>query len=150
MAPSLLEFQLTKSVALVQQTKLVASFDAGYTAEPNSGCWLWLRSLNNKGYGKLCGLGGERSMLAHRFSYELHKGPIPEGLVLDHKCHTPSCVNPDHLEAVTQKENMRRSKLAHIVRTGRCAQGHPTTFRFGRNYCNTCHALWAKKYRSRK
>ena len=148
-----LERQLAASVNYFHEAnlqRLRASFESGYVPEPNSGCWLWVRSLNNKGYGKLCGFGNERSVLAHRFSYELHKGSIPDGLVLDHKCRTPACVNPDHLEAVTQKENSRRGALAHIVRTGRCAHGHATEFRFGRNYCNACHRIWAAKYRSRK
>jgi hypothetical protein len=123
------------------------SFESGYVAEPNSGCWLWLRSVNNKGYGKLCGLGASRSMLAHRFSYELRHGGIPAGLVLDHKCRTPSCVNPDHLEPVTQRENSRRGSLSHIVRTGRCSRGHATEFRNGRNYCRECNTLWHRNRR---
>lgn len=48
---------------------------------------------------------------AHRFAYELVKGPIPEGLTLDHLCNVPLCVNPDHLEPVTLSENIRRANV---------------------------------------
>lgn len=123
------------------------SFEDGYTAEPNSGCWLWLRSRNNKGYGKLCGFGNGRSVLAHRYSYELHKGPIPAGLVIDHKCRTPACVNPDHLEAVTQSINMQRGARAIRVKTGRCVRGHVLGNRdaYGHWYCPGCHQEKARK-----
>lgn len=67
-------------------------------------CWYWLSDKNNKGYGDIKHHSGR--WLAHRLSYELHKGQIPPGLVIDHLCHVPDCVNPDHLRAVTHKQNM--------------------------------------------
>lgn len=62
-------------------------------------CWLWLRATT---------YGGFRGKSAHRVAYEIVKGPIPDGMVIDHLCMIKNCVNPDHLEAVTQSENMRR------------------------------------------
>lgn len=70
-----------------------------------SGCWLWLGGLNPHGYGRFKYRG---HVYAHRWSYEHHVGPIPDGLTLDHKCGTPRCVNPAHLEPVTMRENILR------------------------------------------
>lgn len=81
-------------------------FDHFYIPEPNSGCWLWFGATTERGYGVVVANG--RSIRAHRISYETAKGQIPEGLVLDHLCRVHCCVNPDHLEAVTQLENVRR------------------------------------------
>lgn len=86
---------------------------AWYQGEPDSDrvlrrvelegdCWAWQGSIAPNGYGKL---GGS---WAHRLSYETFVGPIPEGLDLDHLCRNRGCVNPDHLEPVTRKENLRR------------------------------------------
>lgn len=75
-----------------------------------SPCWNWQKALNVKGYG-LFNINGS-SCLAHRIAYELEREEIPEGLTLDHLCHNPRCVNPWHLEAVSQGENNNR-KLRH-------------------------------------
>lgn len=77
-----------------------------YIVDPVSGCWVWQRCGNGRGYGFVF-RGGIRSY-AHRAFYEDANGPIPDDLVIDHLCRNPSCVNPDHLEAVTFQENMRR------------------------------------------
>ena len=69
-------------------------------------CWLWTGALAPNGYG--VGWNGERTRQAHRLVYELLVGPIPEGKHLDHLCCVRNCVNPDHLEPVTQAENNRR------------------------------------------
>lgn len=67
-------------------------------------CWVWRRSTHS-GYGLYCPPMSPY-VLAHRFSYEEAYGEIPEGFQIDHKCHTRSCVRPEHLQAVTQKENI--------------------------------------------
>ena len=82
-------------------------------------CWEWTGTHSGMGYGRFL-LDGKK-YLAHRMSYILYRGKIPEGLVLDHLCRNPSCVNPDHLEAVTNKENINRginysSSLTHCIR----------------------------------
>src|SRR5882762_8595727 len=68
-----------------------------------TGCWLWTGPTNGKGYGVF--YVGTKNRHAHRCSYEVFKGPIPDGLHILHRCHTPLCVNPAHLRAGTQKEN---------------------------------------------
>ena len=73
--------------------------------EPNTGCWLWAEHVNDKGYGMITYQG--RYWMAHRLSYTLFKGPIPEGKVLMHTCDTPACINPAHLIPGTDLENAR-------------------------------------------
>jgi hypothetical protein len=70
-------------------------------------CWIWQRAISSTGYGTITRRRGVRG-LAHRLYYEWFVGPIPDGLVIDHLCRNPACVNPEHLEPVAQTENVRR------------------------------------------
>jgi hypothetical protein len=81
--------------------------------DPATGCWIWLRSYGGNGYGQ-CPSGG-RNHNAHRAVYEELRGPVPNGCVLDHKCRNPSCVNPDHMEPISQAENVRRGRKAVLT-----------------------------------
>lgn len=85
------------------------------TFEPNTGCWLWVGGWCRYGYGKFNSsrnVNYSRTRKAHRTAYELHKGPIADGLTIDHLCRTRCCVNPDHLEPVTDAVNKRRGLIA--------------------------------------
>jgi hypothetical protein len=86
-----------------------------YIVDEETGCWLWTGGTRG-GYGRLK-LADYGMMEAHRASYEFHKGKIPEGLVLDHLCRNRSCINPEHLEPVTQLENIRRGETGQGLRS---------------------------------
>jgi hypothetical protein len=88
------------------------------------GCWLWTGAINASGYG---GVNiNSKYYVAHRVSYEYLLGPVPEGLFLDHLCRVRNCVNPEHLEPVTHKENALRgmSPFAKNARKTHCPKGH--------------------------
>jgi hypothetical protein len=87
-------------------------------------CWTWMGNVSNGGYGQIN--NGGRLVMVHRLAYELLVGPIPLGLQLDHLCRNRRCVNPAHLEPVTQQENIRRgnSGQKNAART-HCPDGHP-------------------------
>lgn len=113
-------------------------------AYSEDGCWLWTGSLDRNGYGYIRETAGRRKLRAHRVVYEYVVGPIPDGMELDHLCRVRSCVNPDHLEPVTHRENQRRgeSPMGQQARREFCAKGHPLDGIKGatrQRYCKTCH-----------
>lgn len=118
-------------------------------------CWVWTAGLHQSGYGRFY-VGGKR-VKAHRFAYESEIGPVPEGLELDHLCRNLRCVRPDHLEAVTHQENVRRgmSPFGISARKTECPQGHPydeqnTYVDRGRRRCRKCLAAKARAERARR
>lgn len=102
---------------------VVARFEA--SVERTAGCWYWIGRIGQSGYGYLN--EGDAAHLAHRWSYQHHIGPIPEGLSLDHLCRVTYCVNPAHLEPVTHRENVLRGTgpSARHARLTHCKYGHP-------------------------
>jgi hypothetical protein len=120
---------------------------------PESGCWVWEKSLTNLGYARIAHNGKARH--AHRVSFENYIGKVPDGLELDHLCKVRCCVNPNHLEPVTRYENISRS-AAWTYRKARthCPKGHEltddnkyTAKSLGNKYlCLKCKIQRDKKY----
>lgn len=101
---------LTVGVFIMFDPKFVARFSEKYLKDKDSGCWNWTASLAGKGYGQIKLPGQRRQIYAHRASYIIHLGEIPDGKNVLHKCDNPKCVNPDHLWIGTQKENLQDMK----------------------------------------
>lgn len=80
------------------------------------GCNLWRGCTNSRGYGCFAFGGKGKTVLAHRFAYELHVGPIPEGMTIDHLCRNRLCVCPSHLDPCSAEENIRRHVRAKAAR----------------------------------
>jgi len=137
-------------------------FDLQYAPEPNTGCWLWTGEITKRGYGRLMVQDGRwRHVLAHRFSYERFVGPIPDGLCIDHKCRCRSCVNPNHLQVVTYRENLLLGETlagANAAKT-HCPKGHflsdanllkSTSGRRKCRECNRLYLVWRNNIRGRR
>ena len=127
----------------------------------NAGCIVWTASTNKDGYGKLN--ISQRTHAAHRLAYELMVGPVPQGLRLDHLCHTQDttcsggplcihrrCINPHHLEPVTDRANILRGRskaAANVVKT-HCPRGHAYDLantridKNGKRHCRACRAYY--------
>lgn len=126
---------------------LMERFTEKWELNPETGCWEWqARRKEGRTYGYL-GVDG-KPRHAHRLAYELHVGPIPEGLVIDHLCNVPCCVNPDHLQAVTPEENRRRQ----VERKTHCVHNDPLS---GENLvlvrrCRICLTAAEDRHQKRK
>lgn len=107
----------------------------GYVIQEN-GCWLWVGGHLPGGYGSV--YDGKRTVRAHRLMYQRMRGPIPEGLTLDHLCRTRDCVNPWHCEPVTSRVNILRGMSATAINAckSHCVHGHPLS---GRNLFYDCN-----------
>jgi hypothetical protein len=120
-----------------------------------TGCWVWTGLLTGRGYAAT--RVGNCTKAAHRIYFEERNGRIPKGMVLDHICRNIRCVNPDHLEIVTVKENTMRGigpTAINALKT-HCSRGHPFTeenthMRRGRRYCRKCQAEYNRQYRRKQ
>jgi hypothetical protein len=134
--------------------KAVARFERFYRVV-RSGCWEWQAGHVPAGYGRF--YWGGRQGYAHRFSHEAFVGPIPPGFDVDHLCRNPRCVNPEHLEAVTRRENLRRGRGLIGVNAAKthCVNGHEfneqNTYAYadGSRSCRPCNAAQARERRRR-
>lgn len=113
-------------------------FEEKFFVSPD-GCWLWTGAINIDGYGKFAVKRIAR--LAHKVSYQLYVGEVPNGMVLDHLCRKRSCVNPKHLDIVSHTENCHRGNgtknvCEHGVGMSRCKQG--------------CHNIYRKEWASNR
>ena len=128
--------------------------------QPESGCWLWIGTRTWNGYGRMS--YRNRGFAAHRFVKIIQTGkPIPDNMEIDHLCRNRWCVNPEHLDIVTKRENMRRSPLVlaslNEAKT-HCPKGHPysktnTRWRMYKNgrqrVCRICDVLRSRAYKAR-
>lgn len=130
-----------------------------FTVNHETGCWEWLACTTATGYGRAW--DGERVDWAHRILYQIARGPIPTGMVLDHLCRVRHCVNPAHLEPVTDAVNTARGDCPDITRARHrakrfCKRGHelfgPNVYHSpsGRRVCRKCRALHKAAHAARK
>lgn len=124
--------------------------------DQSSGCWIWTAYKNKSGYG-VVSIGGMRAVLAHRVIYELLCTTIAPGKTLDHLCRVRACVNPAHLEQVSNIENILRGVgfTANNARKTHCKNGHEfcvdnTYIRNGHRSCRECNSTSVRAYRLRK
>lgn len=136
--------------AWATEEEYMEAFMLRVSVEPNTGCWLWTGSSQGPRYGAFYYRG--KFHASHRWAYSKLRGEINPELVLDHLCRTPFCVNPQHLEQVTQKENCRR----YAATITHCLRGHPFTDdnvyidpNKGRRKCRECIRILNRKYRTK-
>lgn len=115
-------------------------------------CFNWVGCLSKNGYGRF-NLNG-KMVRTHRLSYKLYRGEIPQGLEIDHLCRNRKCCNPEHLEAVTRKENVLRGETGkHNRIKTHCKNGHEFNGKntyiklTGGRGCRECNRIRAIKYR---
>lgn len=120
----------------------------------NGSCWEWLPKKNSRGYGQFSLTG--KTDVAHRVSYRHFKGDIPLNYQLDHLCRNRKCVNPEHLELVTKRENLLRGVGASAINSKKthCPKGHEYTKENtlksnNRRICKECNKIKCLNYQNK-
>lgn len=135
-----------KWLTRAEMTPIDIKMHAKLFDDEDNGCAYWTGNVDRLGYGHSPSPRLAGQALAHRWFYERYKGPIPEGLEIDHLCRHRACCNPNHLEAVTHQENCSRA-LRQKHRKTHCKRGHDLTgdngvYRSnGKRVCKLCHAI---------
>jgi hypothetical protein len=125
-------------------------FIAHTNIEDAAACWRWTASVCRDGYAKF--YANRKYVKAHNYAYREIIGEIPEGLVLDHLCRVRNCVNPFHLEPVTNLENIRRGENKELKKKA-CPRGHPydrIVKSNGKRRCRTCDYATRRRMVERK
>lgn len=140
-----------------QRDNVYKRFNESFVIDSVNSCWIWKSDKGDpRGYRRF-NFDGKHA-LAHRFSYEMYIGTIPQNMTLDHLCNNPRCVNPLHLEPVTLIENVSRGKneiMKNKFKT-HCTRGHPYSGSNlyikpnGERDCKTCNCIRNKKYLDKK
>lgn len=118
-----------------------------------TGCWNWKSFVNNHGYGRFwTGMVDGKNVAAHRFAFFYWHGPIPDGLVVDHVCNNKKCVRPEHLRAITWRENLDRSPVTtwNRVECLRCGGPLERLYRSPRRGCRPCTNKNNREARARR
>lgn len=141
--------ELYEGVAITITQQQFNNFNSKIDKKDN-GCWEWLGYKNERNYGTFPlrnHSSGKETWITHRLSYLLFVGRIKKDFQIDHLCMNKSCVNPDHLESVTAKENTRRYK-ATVKQKQICVHGHSEYIISpkGKRYCGVCNRIRANKY----
>jgi len=131
--------------------RLAERFWVSFIEDSLTGCWNWNRRIKKPGYGRFVIKVIE--VYAHRFAYELLRGNIPTGLSIDHLCRNKKCVNPDHLEPVSVRENSRRGNVMDVKL---CKRNHPQTpenkfiKKSGKSECKLCKKFLYERAQKKK
>ena len=132
------------------EARFWAKVDKGGPLWQGTPCWLWTAWVDRYGYGRF-NLSKGVAVAAHRFAYELLGLEIPLGLTLDHLCRNRPCVNPQHMEPVTNRENILRGVGLAALNAAKscCPKGHPYFVSSdGKRRCRTCHGEVVKRGRT--
>lgn len=138
--------------------RLPAGLWAKTTVNPETGCWEWQGWRNHAGYARAKFAGETQVLRLHRRTYAAVHGEIPDGMTIDHLCRVRHCINPVHLEAVSQRENALRGNTVNAANLAKthCLRDHPfdeqNTYRYpdGRRGCRACMAIARAAYQARR